>query len=337
MFFNFKYFRQIYYSIGLLSLIIFGGALGFNVIEGYTVTEAIYMTIITVSTVGFSEIRPLTEAGRIFTSILIISSFGTFAFAITSLTKIVLSGEFRQYLKQYNVNKEIEHLSNHVIVCGYGRNGQQAVETLLLHKQKVVVIEKNSTLIPVIKDNSAFIVIEGDATDENLLVRAGILRAKSLITTLPKDADNVFVVLSVRELNKSISIISRASELSSDKKLRFAGANNVIMPDKVGGAHMASLVVTPDVMEFLDMISVQGRHSSNLEEVVIRNLEAKLQGKSIKDFEMIYQTGARIIGVKTLEGSYIINPSPNYTIRLQDKFFAIGTKDQIAKMQQVFN
>lgn len=337
MFFNYKYFRQIYYSIGLLTVIILGGALGFKVIEGYSVSEAIYMTIITVSTVGFSEIRPLTEAGRIFTSILIISSFGTFAFAISSLTKIILNGEFRQYLKQYKVNNEIQHLSNHVIVCGYGRNGQQAVETLLLHKQKVVVIENNPALVPVINDNPAFIVIEGDATDENLLIQAGILRAKSLITTLPKDADNVFVVLTAREVNKTITIISRASELSSDKKLRFAGANNVIMPDKVGGAHMASLVVTPDVMEFLDMISVQGRHSSNLEEIVIRNLESKLEGKSIKDFESMYQTGARIIGIKTLEGSYIINPSPNYTLRLQDKFFALGSKDQIAKMQQVFN
>lgn len=295
------------------------------------------MSIITLSTVGFQEVQPLSETGKLFTSFLIITSFGTFAYAISSITKSLVTGEYRYYLKDLKVSNEIEHLSNHTIVCGFGRNGYQAMKTLKGHGKKVVLVEQDEEVLKEIKESKEFLYVKGDATKEDILFQAGIDRAKALITTLPKDSDNVFVVLTSRELNKNLTIISRASEDSSERKMRIAGADNVIMPDKVGGAHMASLVVTPDVIEFLDHISVMGANEINLEEIEFKELPTDFHYKSIKELEQEYQTGARIIGFKTPEGKYIVNPSPDTELMPNSKVFVLGTAEQIQKLYSIFN
>jgi voltage-gated potassium channel len=235
--------RRIYYlyfSATALFFTIGIGVAGFMVIEDYNFTEAFYMTMITVSTVGFEEVRQLSQQGMIFTSFLIIISFGLFAYFITSTTKFMLDGEFRQYLKRRKMEKDLKNLKGHVIVCGFGRNGKQAAIELLLHNEKIVVIEKEQDIIDIdssseIWKNKNFNFVNGDAVHEDLLIKAKIEVAKALITTLPNDADNLFIVLTAREMNKSLTIISRASEDHSDIKLKRAGATNVIMPDKVGG------------------------------------------------------------------------------------------------------
>ena len=234
---NFKHFRKLYYALSLLVIIILVGVFGFRIIEDYSFGEAFYMTIITVSTVGFNEVRPLTSEGRVFTAFLIIFSFGTFAYAVTSITFYVLGGEFNKYFKDLRINKKVDKISNHTIICGYGRNGKQAVSELNSHHQPYVLVEQNSVVLEEIRDTHEIPFVEGDATLDKTLERAGISRARALITTLPKDADNMFVVLTAREMNPNLLIITRASEENSDKKLRRAGADNVIMPDKIGGAH----------------------------------------------------------------------------------------------------
>jgi len=291
------------------------------------------MTIITVSTVGFQEVRPLSEGGRIFTSMLIISSFGTFAYAITSISRYIVSGDYKNYFKNYKVDQEVKKIKNHVIICGYGRNGTQAVKTLKAHKKNFIIIENDPSLIQELL-NANFPYIEGDATDENVMIKAGIKTAQALITTLPNDALNVFVVLTARELNQKITIISRASESSSESKMRIAGADNVIMPDRVGGAHMASLVVTPDVMEFIDKISISGEDKINLEEILISDFPFDARQKTIMELESKYHTGCRIIGVKDELGEYIINPSPDYKLKENIKLFVLGTQDQIQSLNK---
>ena len=248
----------------------------------------------------------------------------------------MLDGEFNQYFKNYKVNAAIEKLENHVIICGFGRNGKQAAHVLKKHNKRFVVIEQKKDIVGAINHQFADLVMEGDATFDEVLLKAGILKAKALITTLPIDADNLFIVLSARTLNSQITIISRASEDNTDKKLKIAGANNVIMPDKLGGAHMASLVMKPDVMEFVDYITGQGGDNIRLEEITFDNLPEAFQNKTIRDLEVRNKSGANIIGFKTGKGEYIINPSADTIIIPDAKLFVLGTTEQITKLRELF-
>lgn len=303
--------------------------------EDYTLLEAFYMTIITVSTVGFQEVRPLSEEGRFFTTFLIITSFGTFAYAVSAITTYIVGGEFKTYFKDYRVNKKVDSLENHVVVCGYGRNGQQAVKKLQVHKQPFVVVESSEECVELLRSKNEYLFVKGDATLDEVLDKAHVSTARALITALPKDADNLFVVLSARQKNPNMTIISRASYDESYQKLKIAGANNVIMPDKVGGAHMASLVTTPDVVEFLDNISVEGSANINLEEISINNLPTDFHNKTIKELNARYYTGCSIIGFKTAKGEYVINPGADTQLLPDSKLFVLGNNDQIQELNKL--
>ena len=312
------------------------GVVGYMLIENYRLLDAFYMTVITVATVGFEEVHTLSDNGKLFTSFLIITSFGTFAYALTSLSKYVFDGEFNKYFKNYKVSSAIDKLENHVIICGFGRNGKQAAHVLKKHNTRFVVIEEKKDVVSEINHKYSDLIVEGNATLDEVLLKAGVTRARALITTLPFDADNLFIVLSARALNPKLTIISRASEDNTDKKLKVAGANNVIMPDRLGGAHMASLVMKPDVMEFVDYITGQGNDNIRLEEITFASLSEKYQNKTIRDLEIRNKSGANIIGFKTAEGDYIINPSPDTVIIPNVKLFVLGTAEQIIKLKELF-
>ena len=334
---RFQQFSQLYLSILLIILIVCIGIVGFVVIESYTVFDAFYMTIITVATVGFEEIKPLSDAGRGFTVFLIITSFGTFAYAVTSISKYVIDGEINQYFKNYKVNSLISKLENHVIICGYGRNGKQAAHALAKNKIPFVVIEQKKEITSSIHKYEAELVIEGDSTQDEFLNKAGILKARALICTLPNDADNLFIVLSAKTLNPNLLIISRASEDNSFKKLKLAGANNVIMPDKIGGAHMASLVMKPDLIEFMDIINGQGDDNIVLDEIICTNTSKGLLNKSIAEIKSANKTGINIIGLKSAIGNYIINPSDDTIIQERSKIFVLGNNEQITNFRNITN
>ncbi len=303
-------------------------------IEGYNFNEAVYTSVIILSTVGLGVIHPLSVFGRWFVIVLIIISVIIFAYAISVVTGYVMEGELQIYLKYRKVRNKIEKLNDHVIVCGYGRNGKQACEQLRTHHQSYVTIESNDRIIEELNlDGTLF--IDGDATKDEVLLEAGILKARALITTLPNDAANVFVVLTARELNPKLKIISRASEDTSEGKLKRAGANNVIMPDKIGGTHMASLVTRPDVLEFLDYIT--GRINIRLEEILYNNLSERLKGKTIRELEIRNKTGANIIGFKTGDGEYTINPDPDTVMQPDAKLFVLGTQDQVSKLLEILS
>jgi voltage-gated potassium channel len=331
-----RHFSKIYIPILILLLIVCIGIVGFRIIEGYGFLDAFYMTVITVATVGFQEVHPLSEAGRLFTAFLIITSFGTFAYAVTSISQYVIDGEFNQFFKNRRVSSAIEKLDGHVIICGYGRNGRQAAHVLKKHNTRFVVIEQKKEIVSSINHQWSDLVLEGDSTHDEVLLKAGILKAKALITTLPIDADNLFIVLSARTLNPKLTIISRASEDNSDKKIKLAGATNVIMPDKLGGAHMASLVMKPDVMEFVDFITGQGGDNIRLEEITFENLSQEFQNKTIRELEIRNRSGANIIGFKTAQSEYVINPSADTKIIPDAKLFVLGTSEQIGKLKEMF-
>jgi len=296
----------------LILVVIFAvGMVGYILIEGFNLVEAIYMTTISVTTAGFTEVRPLSEAGRLFTVFLLITSWCSFAFAITRITQYIINGEINMYF-----------------------NGQQAAQTLGYHSQSFVVIENNPEAFErIIAEHTKLLIIQGNGTDDDILRKAGIHRAKALITTLPADADNVFIVLSARSLNPTIHIISRASDHSSYPKLIKAGANNVIMPDRIGGTHMATLVSKPDVVEFIDYLSGEEGESIHIESVAYEQLPVEIRGKSLREVMKWKKTGVNCIGVKNADGKFLINPPETITILPKMKVLVLGTRQQIEEMK----
>jgi len=308
--------------------------IGYIAIEGYSFLDAVYMTTITVTTAGFQEVRPLSTGGKIFTITLLIASWASFAFALTRITQFVTSGEIHKYFKIRRIMKEADRLHGHVIICGYGRNGQQACDTLKIHNVPFVVIEKDEARMEQISsDHHGLIFFTGDATEDWVLKKAGIDKAKALITALPDDADNVFIVLTARAINNNIRIISRASKQSSIQKLKKAGADNVIMPDRIGGIHMATLVSKPDVIEFIDFLSSADGETIHIESVDYNHLPEAIQDKSLTDVMNWKKTGVNCIGIKNKDGKFLINPPENTIIEKGMKVIVLGTKFQIDQMK----
>jgi voltage-gated potassium channel len=320
-------------ALATLFFIILGGIAGYMIIEGDDFFDALYMTVITVSTVGFSETHELTTPGRLFTIFLIVTSFGTYAYAISVITTHFVEGKLSMFIRGYSYKKH-KKMENHIIICGFGRNGQQAAQELKAYEAKFVVIDSNSQVIEKNLGNNIRIV-EGDSTQDEILIKADISKAKSLITTLPNDADNLYVVITARALNPSLNIISRASDENSEKKLRMAGVDSVVMPEKVGGAQMAKLVTRPDLLEFLNHLSIRHDAPTNLEEIICSDLPKEYLNITIANSKIRTLSGANIVGMKTAEGDYIINPDPESKILPSSKLFVLGTTAQTTIVKNI--
>ena len=328
--------KRIVFSFTLMLVILFIGVTGYVLIEGDNILDSIYMTIITISTVGFGEIHELSRTGKIFTIFLVVTSFGTYAYVVSIITTYFVEGQMRYIIRGYRVKSIQKKMKDHVIVCGYGRNGQQSVKELIANNYKFVIIDKEVEG-KIKKFDQPVHFIEGDATDDEILLKAAVQKADALITTLPVDADNLFVVLSARSLNPNIKIVSRASCVSSEKKLRIAGADNVVMPEQVGGAHMANLIARGDAVEFLDRLSIHGEDPVNFEEIVCDQLIDSIKDKTINEIGVKTKTGVNIVGLKTPEGEFIFNPSSDIKIIPKSKLFVLGTQEQIKKMKEIFS
>ncbi len=326
---------KMYLAISLILVVLATGIIGYRVLSNLSWLDAFYMTVITVTTVGFSEVGPLSVEAKIFTVFLIISSVFIFAFAISVVTEYILSRNSLDVLKKKKVKTMINKLTNHVIICGFGRNGKQAAIRLEAYKRPFVVVENDKEVIEKFGDTILF--VEGDANEDEVLLEAGIKQAKYIITTLPDDAANLFVVLSARQMNKSLNIISRASLVTSQKKLKLAGANQVIMPDKIGGDHMASLVVMPDLISFMDELSLEGEHTTNLEEVAIEDFAEEVEHKSLRDLDLRRKTGCTIIGYIAPDGKYTINPEADMQLQPKSKVIVLGRPEQIRKLNEMFH
>ena len=332
-----KLFRsKIYTAIILLIILLFIGVIGFMTLSGYSLIDSIYMTVITITTVGFGEVHPLDDSSKLFTVLLILTSVVIVGYVIRITTEYILSKNDIEELKRKKMQKQIDALDNHVIICGFGRNGKQAAKKLLDHERAFVVVEKNKDLIERFhSENVPF--VHGNANEDETLIEAGIKRAGTLISALPNDADNLFVVLSARQLNKEMRIISRASQETSYNKLKLAGANNVILPDRIGGDHMASLVVVPDLIEFIDNLSIVGATNINIEEVSVDKLYDTSKTKTIKDLDLRKQTGCTVIGFKGIDGEYLVNPGADTKLVANSKIIVLGRPEQIHKLNTVFN
>lgn len=312
------------------------GIFGFMIIDDYSFINAVYMTVITVSTVGFREAQPLSDAGKLFTAFLILASLGVLTFFITAITQSLFKAQINFIIGGNNRKSKKSKMEKHVVVVGYGRNGDQVVKELLLQSSNVVVVDTSHEIV---MNNMGRPIrfIEGDATEDEVLLKADIKTARSLIATLPNDADNLYVVLTARALNPGLKIISRASSDSSEKKLRMAGVDSVVMPERVGGAHMATLVSKPDIVEFLEHLTLHDTESTQLSEIMCDKLPKEFVNTPIKELGIRTKSGANIIGFKTAGGDYILNPTKDTKLVERSKIFVLGTDEQIASMKELLN
>ncbi len=331
------YRTKLIFALCLLWLVFIAGVLGFKFLFDYGWIDAVYMTVITITTVGFGELHPLTPSEKIFTSVFILSSIFIVGYAIKVITEYLLSQNNIGNLRQKKVQKKIQSLENHIVVCGYGRNGKQAVHKLLDYNKPFVIVERDDEVIERFADDN-ILFVHGDASEDEILIQAGIEKASTLISALPSDADNLFIVLSARQMNENLKIISRATEESSYKKLKLAGADNIIMPDKIGGDHMASLVVVPDLVEFLDNLSVSGENDSmNVEQVPFEKVCSDGIEQAILRLDVRKKTGCSIIGYKSPSGEYIVNPEPSLVVEKGSKLILLGRPNQIESLKQLYN
>lgn len=328
--------RTIQIAVVLLISIVTIGTVGFHMIEDLGILDSLYMTVITISTVGFKEVgaEPLSATGKVFTMGLIITSLSSLAYVGSNMARFVFDGELANYIKTYRVDKKIAKLKNHVIIVGYGRNGEQAAMELTENGVEFVIVDKRDNVINRVRQNPELLYIRGDATHEDTLGQARIQHARALIATTPNDADNVFVVLTARSMNPGLTVISRASELESQMKLKRAGATNVIMPERIGGQRMAKLVHQPDVVEFLEYILLQKIKDVSLEELSCRNLAQRFVGKSIGELKVREVSGANIIGLKISGARYVFNPDPSTILSRNDQLFVLGNLEQIEKLNK---
>lgn len=330
-----KNLQRLSIAFGLTLLAVSIGLIGYTFIEGYEFTDALYMAVITFSTVGFQEVKPLSDHGQIFTSLYILVNLGIYAYLLATLTTYLFEGELNKILNRFMIARELKKISDHVIVCGMGRNGTRTIEELERNKTNYIVIERNEEALQNIPESKTFHYIIGDATTDETLKKARIEYAKAIISTLPSDADNVFIALTAKELNPDLNVIARASDENAEKKLFRAGANHTVMPDALGGIHMAHIITKPYVVEFLNMLNGIGTQQFVLEEISYKELKPEYKDRSIRELDIRNKTGVTIIGFKDVRKGMLFSPEPNTRINKEDVLIVLGKKSSITTLKKV--
>lgn len=329
--------KQLVFAVALLLFAIVIGMLGFSIIEGFSLADAFYMTIITISTVGFREIHELSPTGRLFTAFYIIVNISIFTFFLSVMSRYIFEGKLKQIFSRYQTSLKVGKMKNHVIVCGFGRNGSRAVSELESGNEDFVIIEKSLELVSnALEANPDYNFIIGDASEEEILTSAGIDHAKAIISAMPEDSTNVYLTLTARQMNPRIQIISRASREAAESKLYRAGANNVVMPDAIGGHYMATLVTKPEVVEFLNMINGIGDIKLTLEEYFFENFKKEYQGKSIAELRIKESCRVTILGVKEGGKTYAFNPKSTYKFHEKDIVIILGADADLQSFEKEY-
>jgi voltage-gated potassium channel len=327
--------RHLIFSFSILILIVAAGTIGYMIIEGWQFIDALYMTVITISTVGFKEVNEVDAAGRIFTIFLVFSGVGFTLYVAAAVVQFMVEGRIRIILGRRRLDKKIDRLKNHYIICGYGRIGRVLCRHLKRADIDVAVIEKNPEQIPVM-DEDGILYIGGEATDENILIKAGIKRAKGLVAALATDTDNVFLVLTARQLAPEILIMARSSQETAKIKLRAAGANFVESPYEMGAVSMAHRIIRPTVTSFLDLAFAHKRRDIQMEEIPVSSA-SELVNVQLKDSGIRQKYNLIIIAIKKSDGSMQFNPSFEAVIAPHDTVIAVGEADNLQKLGWVLN
>ncbi|MBP7962166.1 MAG: potassium channel protein [Caldilineaceae bacterium] len=327
--------RRLLVVIGLFAGLMMVGTVSYILIEGWSWQDSLFMTVITLSTVGFGEVRPLSNGGEIFTIGLIVMGVGGAAYTFSTVADYIVAGELRGILRRQRMQKKINQLTDHFIVCGYGRVGKRVALDLKDNGADVVLVESDPESAVSMEKNN-FLFVMGDASDDVVLRQAGIERAKGFCSCLPSDADNVFAVLTARTLNRGLTIIARADKVHSERKLLVAGANHVISPHAIGGHRMASQLLHPNVMEFLDVVMRQGNLELWIEEVVVHH-GSDLEDHTLADGRIRTRTGANVLAVRRPDGTTFTDPGGSFTLQYEDCLIALGTPEQLMSLADLAN
>ncbi len=330
-----KSIRHLKYCILLLILVIFLGVGGYMSIEGWNFLDALYMAVTTLTTVGYSEVHEVSDSGRIFTIFFIIIGVVYFLYMAGAVVQFMVEGQIRTILGRRSLDKKIDRLKNHYIVCGYGRIGKTLCTMLKKKAVDLVVIEKDKDLIPVMVENKIF-YISGDAGDETNLIKAGIRHAKGLIAVLATDTDNVFLVLTARQLNPDIYIMANASHNESKPKLIAAGANRVELPYDMGAVSMAQRIIRPTVTNFLNLAFAQKRKDIQMEEIPV-SPSSGLVNVMLKDSGIRQRFNLIIIAIKKSDDSMLFNPSFEAVIESGDTVIAVGEEENLKNLEKILN
>ncbi|MFQ5427794.1 MAG: potassium channel family protein [Thermodesulfobacteriota bacterium] len=322
-----------FWKIGLLLVcVVVLGVAGFILIEGWSFFDSLYMTFITISTVGFSEVRPLTQEGKALVVVLIILGVGTFFYIMTTLSEYAVSGQLEGVFGRRRMKKKIEALDGHYIVCGFGRVGAQVAMELSQENMPFVVVDN-------MQENIArcvslgYLYVAGDATDDETLRDAGILRARGLVTATDSDADNVYISLSARNLKRDIFIVARSNIEKTEFKLLKAGADRVLSPYSIGGKRLASLLLRPAVVDFLDVVMHARDIELVLEEVLVRE-DSAFAGITMGKARNLCEEGANILAILKKDREGIIpNPAKDLAVEVGDKLIVVGTKRQLSEIE----
>lgn len=325
-----KILRQLLFGLVILLFTIVIGTAGYMIIEKWHILDAFYMTVITISTTGFAEIHPLSQAGRLFTIILIIMGIGSIAYTGGRAAQLVLE---TQIYRRRKMSKKVEQLKDHFIVCGYGRMGKFICDELAEANVDFAVIENNPEKIDKLL-NRGFMFVNGDATRDEVLTAAGIKRAKGIVAVLSSDAENVFATLSSKVLNPEIYIVSRAVEEETESKLLKAGANRVVKPYEIGGTRMAELLLRPGVIEFIDSIAREKNVDLNIEEVIVHS-ESPIIGKTLAELPIRKEMNIIIVSIYRKSGKFVYNPLSSSKIEAGDKLIAIGESSSLQKLNKM--
>jgi len=325
--------RHLRFSIAALVTVIAFGTLGYAMIEDWQAFDALYMTIITLATVGFKEVHELSPEGKIFTIVLIISGTGIIAYTLSSLIQFTLEGQLRKILGRKKLESRIGKLRDHYIICGYGRIGHLICREFQSRPTPFVIVEQNPNHIERL-EREGCLYVEGDATDDETLQAAGIEHAKGLITAVTSDTDNVYITLTARGLNPKLFILARAGEEGAEKKLMRAGASKVISPYTIGANRMAQAILRPSVVDFIELATASEHLALQIEEIRIA-ADSVLAGKNLIDSGIRQSMGIIIVGIKESDGKMTFNPPPEKNIEPNSVLIILGERPAISQLEKI--
>lgn len=322
--------RQLFLCAGLFLFVVATGVAGYSLIEGWDLFDSLYMTIITITTVGFKEVHPLSDGGRAFTMVLALLGLGIVLYIVTAGARVVIEGEFQQFLGRRKVEKKIKNLRGHYIICGFGRMGRIIAREFSSNGLEFVTIEKEP--LPEALADSRTLFMQGDATRDEVLLEAGITSAAGLVTVLPTDAENLYVVLTAKGLNPGLRVVARAGEEGSEQKLLRAGADRVVSPYHIGGLRIAHSVIKPAVVDFIEFATKSGNIELQMEEVPVQE-GSSVEGRSLDESGIGRELGVIVVAVKRPGEEMKFNPTYRSVLKRGDVLIALGEAQRLKELE----
>jgi len=319
----------------LIILVIFIGTIGFHLIEGWSFLDCLYMTVITIFTVGFKEVRELSPQGQVFTIFVILGGVGTAIFAFTKIAEIAFEGGIKKFWRRRRMEKELKNLKDHYIICGYGRMGKTVCERLKEEKLPFVVIDNKEEKIEELEQIGRYLFIKGDATHEEILIKAGIKKAKGMAALLRSDADNLYVVLSAKLVNPSLFILSKAMDEEAERKILQIGANKIVSPYKLSGLKIAQGLIRPTLLDYMDLIIRRKELPLYMEELVVKK-DSKIVNRNLIECDIRRTANVIVVAMKKPGKDIEFNPSADIKIETGDILLVLGDKNAINQFDNIY-